>query len=65
MQAVVDEGEPHRGIVVTSVSPGQLMGNQVIADIIWDSQLVVWTIFIILILALVKAMSSWAVSVLR
>ncbi|OGO27847.1 MAG: hypothetical protein A2136_07615 [Chloroflexi bacterium RBG_16_54_11] len=57
MQAVVDEKENRTvEIIVTSVSPGQLMGGKVIADIaVGFTQLVVWTLFIILILAFGKS----------
>ncbi len=56
MQAVVEEKENRTmEIMVTSVSPGQLMSGKVIADIaIGVTQLVVWAIFIILALVIGK-----------
>ena len=50
MQAVVEEKENRTmEIMVTSVSPGQLMSGKVIADIaVGVTQLLVWAIFIIL-----------------
>ena len=56
MQAVVEEKENRTmEIMVTSVSPGQLMSGKVIADIaIGVTQLVVWAIFIILALLIGK-----------
>jgi ABC-2 type transport system permease protein len=52
MQAVVEEKENRTmEIVVTSVSPGQLMGGKILADIaVGITQLLVWAIFIVLIL---------------
>ena len=54
MQAVVEEKENRTmEIMVTSVSPGQLMSGKVIADIaIGVTQLLVWAIFIILALVI-------------
>jgi ABC-2 type transport system permease protein len=56
MQAVVEEKENRTmEIMVTSVSPGQLMSGKVIADIaIGVTQLIVWAIFIILALVIGK-----------
>jgi ABC-2 type transport system permease protein len=56
MQAVVEEKENRTmEIMVTSVSPGQLMSGKVIADIaIGVTQLLVWAIFIILALIIGK-----------
>lgn len=56
MQAVVEEKENRTmEIMVTSVSPGQLMSGKVIADIaIGVTQLFVWAIFIILALVIGK-----------
>jgi ABC-2 type transport system permease protein len=56
MQAVVEEKENRTmEIMVTSVSPGQLMSGKVIADIaIGVTQLMVWAIFIILALVIGK-----------
>jgi ABC-2 type transport system permease protein len=56
MQAVVEEKENRTmEIMVTSVSPGQLMSGKVIADIaIGVTQLLVWAIFIILALVIGK-----------
>lgn len=52
MQAVVEEKENRTmEIMVTSVSPGQLMSGKILADIaVGITQIVVWTIFIALIL---------------
>ncbi|HEX9090442.1 MAG TPA: ABC transporter permease, partial [Anaerolineales bacterium] len=52
MQAVVEEKENRTmEIMVTSVSPGQLMGGKILADIaVGVTQLLVWAIFIVLIL---------------
>jgi ABC-2 type transport system permease protein len=52
MQAVVEEKENRTmEIVVTSVSPGQLMSGKIIGDIaVGVTQLVVWTFFFILFL---------------
>lgn len=54
MQAVVEEKENRTmEIMVTSVSPGQLMGGKVIADIaVGITQLLVWGIFILLALVI-------------
>jgi ABC-2 type transport system permease protein len=54
MQAVVEEKENRTmEIMVTSVSPGQLMGGKVIADIaVGITQLLVWGLFILLALLL-------------
>jgi ABC-2 type transport system permease protein len=56
MQAVVEEKENRTmEIMVTSVSPGQLMTGKVIADIaIGFTQLLTWGIFIVLILVVGK-----------
>jgi ABC-2 type transport system permease protein len=56
MQAVVEEKENRTmEIMVTSVSPGQLMSGKVIADIaVGVTQLLVWAIFIILALVIGK-----------
>lgn len=50
MQAVVEEKENRTmEIMVTSVSPGQLMSGKVVADIaVGATQLVVWAIFVII-----------------
>ena len=52
MQAVVEEKENRTmEIMVTSVSPGQMMSGKIIADIaVGVTQMVVWAIFIVLIL---------------
>lgn len=57
MQTVVEEKENRTmEIMVTSVSPGQLMSGKVIADIaIGATQLLVWAIFILLALVLGKS----------
>jgi len=56
MQAVVEEKENRTmEIMVTSVSPGQLMSAKVIADIaIGVTQLLVWALFIVLALIIGK-----------
>jgi len=56
MQAVVEEKENRTmEIMVTSVSPGQLMSGKVIADIaIGVTQLLVWALFIVLALIIGK-----------
>jgi ABC-2 type transport system permease protein len=56
MQAVVEEKENRTmEIMVTSVSPGQLMSGKVIADIaVGVTQLLVWAVFIILALVIGK-----------
>jgi ABC-2 type transport system permease protein len=56
MQTVVEEKENRTmEIMVTSVSPGQLMSGKVIADIVIGvTQLLVWAIFIILALIVGK-----------
>ena len=56
MQTVVEEKENRTmEIMVTSVSPGQLMSGKVIADIaIGATQLLVWAIFILLALVIGK-----------
>ncbi len=56
MQTVVEEKENRTmEIMVTSVSPGQLMSGKVIADIaIGATQLLVWAIFILLALIIGK-----------
>jgi len=61
MQAVVEEKENRTmEIMVTSVSPNQLMTGKVIADIaIGVTQLVVWAIFIILALVIGKNYVPW------
>ena len=61
MQAVVEEKENRTmEIMVTSVSPNQLMSGKVIADIaIGVTQLVVWAVFIILALVIGKNYVSW------
>jgi ABC-2 type transport system permease protein len=57
MQTVVEEKENRTmEIMVTSVSPGQLMSGKVIADIaIGATQLLVWAIFILLALVIGKS----------
>jgi len=57
MQAVVEEKENRTmEIMVTSVSPGQLMTGKIIADIAAGmTQLLVWTIFIVLLLVIGKS----------
>ena len=57
MQTVVEEKENRTmEIMVTSVSPGQLMSGKVIADIaIGVTQLVVWAIFIVVALVIGKS----------
>jgi len=61
MQAVVEEKENRTmEIMVTSVSPNQLMSGKVIADIaIGVTQLVVWALFIVLALVIGKNYVSW------
>jgi ABC-2 type transport system permease protein len=61
MQAVVEEKENRTmEIMVTSVSPNQLMSGKVIADIaIGVTQLVVWAIFIILALLIGQNYVPW------
>jgi len=61
LQAVVEEKENRTmEIVVTSVSPGQLMSGKILADIgIGVTQLVVWGIFIVLVLLLGKPYFSF------
>ncbi len=61
MQAVVEEKENRTmEIMVTSVSPGQLMSGKVIADIaVGVTQLVVWALFIALGLLIGKNYVSW------
>ena len=61
MQAVAEEKENRTmEIMVTSVSPGQLMSAKVIADIaIGVTQLVVWALFIALGLMIGKNYVSW------
>ena len=56
MQAVVEEKENRTmEIMVTSVSPNQLMSGKVIADIVIGvTQLLVWTIFLLLVLVIGK-----------
>jgi ABC-2 type transport system permease protein len=61
MQAVAEEKENRTmEIMVTSVSPGQLMSGKVIADIaVGVTQLVVWSIFIVLGLLIGKNYVPW------
>jgi ABC-2 type transport system permease protein len=61
MQAVVEEKENRTmEIVVTSVSPNQLMSGKVIADIaVGITQIVVWAIFVILTLVIGKSCFPW------
>jgi len=61
MQAVVEEKENRTmEIMVTSVSPNQLMSGKVIADIaIGVTQLVVWAIFVIFGLLIGKNFVPW------
>ncbi len=61
MQAVVEEKENRTmEIMVTSVSPTQLMSGKVIADIaIGVTQLVVWSLFVVLGLLVGKNFVSW------
>ncbi len=61
MQAVVEEKENRTmEIMVTSVSPGQLMSAKVIADIgVGVTQLVVWSLFIVLGLLIGKSYIPW------
>jgi ABC-2 type transport system permease protein len=57
LQAVVEEKENRTmEIMVTSVSPGQLMSGKVIADIaVSITQLLVWSIFLVLALLFAKS----------
>jgi len=61
MQAVVEEKENRTmEIMVTSVSPGQMMSGKVIADIaVGATQLVVWALFIVLGLLIGKNYVPW------
>ena len=61
MQAVVEEKENRTmEIMVTSVSPTQLMSGKVIADIaVGVTQLVVWALFVVLGLLIGKNYISW------
>ena len=61
LQAVVEEKENRTmEIMVTSVSPNQLMSGKVIADItVGITQLVVWAIFVILALVIGKNYFPW------
>jgi ABC-2 type transport system permease protein len=61
LQAVVEEKENRTmEIMVTSVSPGQLMSGKTIADMaVGLTQLVVWAIFIVLILIFGKSYVSF------
>lgn len=61
MQAVVEEKENRTmEIMVTSVSPNQLMSGKTIADMaVGLTQLVVWSIFILLILVIGKSYVSF------
>jgi ABC-2 type transport system permease protein len=61
LQAVVEEKENRTmEIMVTSVSPGQLMGGKTIADILVGiTQLVVWGLFIVVILFFGKSYISF------
>ncbi len=61
MQAVVEEKENRTmEIMVTSVSPGQLMSAKVIADIgVGVTQLVIWSVFIVLGLLIGKSYIPW------
>lgn len=61
MQAVAEEKENRTmEIMVTSVSPGQLMSGKVIADIaVGVTQLVVWALFVILGLLIGKNFVPW------
>jgi ABC-2 type transport system permease protein len=61
LQAVVEEKENRTmEIMVTSVSPGQLMSGKTIADMaIGFTQLVVWAIFIVVILIFGKSYLSF------
>ncbi len=61
MQAVVEEKENRTmEIIVTSVSPNQLMSGKVIADIaVGVTQLLVWSLFILLALVVGKNYLPW------
>ena len=61
LQAVVEEKENRTmEIMVTSVSPGQLMSGKTIADMaVGLTQLLVWSIFILLILIIGKSYVSF------
>jgi ABC-2 type transport system permease protein len=61
MQAVVEEKENRTmEIMVTSVSPNQLMSGKVVADIaVGVTQLVLWAIFVFLALAIGKNYFPW------
>ncbi len=61
MQAVVEEKENRTmEIMITSVSPGQLMSGKVIADIaVGVTQLIVWSIFIVIGLVVGKSYLSF------
>ncbi len=61
MQAVVEEKENRTmEIVVTSVSPGQLMSGKILADIaVGFTQLLVWGLFIFLVLLIGKPYFSF------
>ena len=61
MQAVVEEKENRTmEIMVTSVSPNQLMSGKVVADILVGvTQLLVWAAFIILALVIGKSFVPW------
>ena len=61
MQAVVEEKENRTmEIMVTSVSPGQMMSGKIVADIaVGVTQLVVWAIFIILGLVIGRSYLSF------
>jgi len=61
MQSVVEEKENRTmEIMVTSVSPNQLMSSKVIADILVGvTQLVVWAIFVILVLVIGSNYFPW------
>ncbi|HSB65394.1 MAG TPA: ABC transporter permease [Anaerolineales bacterium] len=61
MQAVTEEKENRTmEIMVTSVSPGQLMSGKVIADIaIGVTQLLVWALFVVLGLLIAKNFVPW------
>jgi ABC-2 type transport system permease protein len=61
MQAVVEEKENRTmEIMVTSVSPNQLMSGKVVADILVGvTQLLVWAAFILLALVIGKSFVPW------
>jgi ABC-2 type transport system permease protein len=61
LQAVVEEKENRTmEIMVTSVSPGQLMSGKTLADMaVGITQLVVWSLFILLILIIGKSYVSF------